>query len=275
MRPAWAVALASMCTLSAVQGAEPTAFLFLKTGEKFATQEAAGQTVAAFTAYIAGKLGGVTFDPRVLNDPARAVEFATTKKPAVGIVTPGFYLAYAKQLGMDALLETRRENVPAERYVVVALKTAGEDLHGKTIATTLAKEERYVNAVILQGKFGDEVRLKAVTDVEGALFDLVDGSKNAADAVLVEDAAWNAIEKDEELSPKLKVAFTSDELPRNLVVLFRSNANGIDTEKLKSVLKDMGANDAGKQVLNSIRVETFEEVNKERLSKAEVRFHGK
>ena len=246
------------------------AFLFLKTGEKFATQEAAGPTVSNFTAYVAGKLDGVTFEPRVLNDPTKAVEFVTTKKPAVGIVSPGFHLAYAKQLGMEALLETRRQTLPAERYVVDALKTASGDFQGKTIATTLAKEERYVSAVILQGKFGDEVRLKAVSDVEGALFDLVEGTKNAADAVLVEEAAWKAIEKDEELGPKLKVVFTTDELPRDLVVLFRANVDGIDDGKLKAALKD-----ADKQVLASIRVDAFVDVDQARLAKAQALFNGK
>jgi hypothetical protein len=240
------------------------AFLFLKTGEKFATQEAAGPTVSNFTAYVAERLGGVTFEPRVANDPAQAIEFVTAKKPAVGIVTPGFFLAYAKQLGMEPLLETRRQNVPAERYVVVVSKTASDDLHGKSIATTLTKEERYVDAVILQGKFGDEVRLKAVTDVEGALFDRADGAKNAPDAVLVEDAAWSAIGKDEELGPKLKVAFTSDELPRDLVVVFRPNAGNLDVEKLKAALKS-----ADKQVLNSIRVEAFVDIDQARLAKAQ------
>ena len=245
-------------------------FLFLKTGEKFATQDAAGSTVSNFTAHVAGKLDGVTFEPHVLNDPAQAVEFVIAKKPAVGIVTPGFYLAYAKPLGMEALLETRRQNVPAERFVLVTLKTASGELQGKTIATTLAKEERYVDAVILHGKLGDEVRLKAVTDVEGALFDLVEGAKNAADAVLVEEAAWKVIEPDDELGPKLKVAFTSDELPRDLVVLFRPNVGDLDVEKLKATLKSVD-----KQVLNSIRVEAFVDVNSERLSKAEATFYGK
>jgi hypothetical protein len=71
------------------------AFLFLKTGEKFATQEAAGPTVSAFTAYVAEKIGDAKIEPQVLNDPKKAVEFVTGKKPALGIVTPGFYLAYA------------------------------------------------------------------------------------------------------------------------------------------------------------------------------------
>ncbi len=248
------------------------AFLFLKTGEKFATQETAGPTVAAFTHYLGA------YEPQVMNDPAKAVEFCTAKKPPLGIVTPGFYLAYGKALGIEPLLEVRRQNVPAERYVLVVKKSALDDLgalKGKTIAAAIAAEQRYVIGVVLQGKLGEEVRLQPVTDVEGAVFDLVESAKNAADAVLVEDAAWKLFEKDNELGPKLKVAFSSDELPRDLVVLFRPNADGVDAEKIKSALKDMGNSDAGKQILNSIRVEAFVGVGKDRLSKAQALFYAK
>lgn len=248
------------------------AFLFLKTGEKFATQETAGQTVATFTHYLGA------YEPQVINDPAKAVELCTSNKPPLGIVTPGFYLTYAKALGIEPLLEVRRQKVPMERYVLVVKRSAPDDLDalkGKTIATTLAAEQRYVISVVLKDRLGNEMRLKPITDVEGAVFDLVEGMKNTADAVLVEDAAWKLFEKDEELGPKVKAVYQSDELPRDLVVLFRPNADGVDAEKIKSVLKDMGNNDAGKQILNSIRVEAFVDVDKDRLSKAQALFYAK
>jgi ABC-type phosphate/phosphonate transport system substrate-binding protein len=267
-----AVAIGAMAVLSVYSAESQRTFLFLKTGEKFATQETAGPTVAAFTHYLGA------YEPQVMNDPAKAVEFCTTKKPPLGIVTPGFYLTYAKALGIEPLLEVRRQKVPAEQYVLVVKKSAPDDLaalKGKTIATTLGAEQRYVIGVVLKDKLGEEVRLKPITDVEGAVFDLVEGAKNAADAVLAEDAAWKLFEKDEELGPKLKVAFSSDELPRDLVVLFRHNADGVDVEKVKSVLKDMGNNDAGKQILNSIRVEAFVDIDKDQLSKAQALFYAK
>jgi hypothetical protein len=249
-------------------------FLFLKTGEKFATQEAAGPSVAELTAYAGGKIGA-KFESRVMNDPKKAVEFCAASKPAVGIVTPGFYLTYARALGMEPLLETRRTGVAAERFIVVAKKDAGDDLTGKIVATTFAAEERYVIGVILQDKFGRELRLKPVADVEGAVFDLVEGAKNAADAVLVEQGALPLFKDDPELGPKLKVVYESGELPRDLVVVFRPNVGELDVEKLKTTLKAMSADDAGKSVLRSIRVEAFEDVNQERLSKAQTLFHAK
>lgn len=271
------VAIGAMAVLSVYSAETPRQFLFLKTGEKFATQEIAGPTVGALTAYVGDKVG-VKLDPRVMNDPVKAAEFCGADKPPVGIVTPGFYLQYAKALGMEPLLETKRTGVKEERYVLVARKDASDDLAklaGKTIATTLAGEQRYVISVVLQGKLGEEIRLKPVTDVEGAVFDVVEAGKNAADAVLLEAGAWTLFKDDPELGPKLKVVFTSDELPRNLVVLFRPNAGGIDADKFKAALKGMGSNDAGKQILNSIRVEAFVEIDKERLSQAQARFYGK
>ncbi len=270
-------ALVLLSATVALANGSPRPFLFLKTGEKFATQETAGPTVKGLTDYIGQKLA-VSFEPMVMNDPVKAAEFCRTKKPAAGIVTPGFYLQYGKTLGLEPVLETRREGVAAERYVLVVRKTAGDDaraLGGKTVATTLAAEQRYVIGVILQDKPGKEVRLKPTTDVEGAVFDMADGAKNASDAVLVEEAAWKLFENDSELGPKLKVIYRSDELPRALVVLFGGNASGVNVERLNTAFKAMSESEEGKTILRSIRVQSFVDLDKERLAKAEALFLGK
>lgn len=281
MRAVASGALALQLLLLRLSADEPRPFLFVKTGEKFATQEAAGQTVAAFTTYLAEKAGGSTnaFEPRVLNDPVKAAEFCAGSKPPIGIVTPGFYLAYAKALGMEPLLEVKRVKVPAERYVLVAKKDASDklaDWETKIIATTLASEPRYVIGIILADKLGREVRLKPTMDIEAAVFDMVDGAKGAVDGVLMEEATWKALfEPDEEIGPKLKVVYQSEELPGDLVVVFQLNAAGIDTEKLKAALKQMSGTEAGKVILRNIRVEAFVDVDQKRLAQAEALFRGK
>lgn len=273
----WLVMLA-WATTGRAEESRP--FVFLKTGEKFATQDTAGPTVAGLTGYLGVCLGGTTnaFDPRIFNDPKKAVEFCVAQKPVVGIVTPGFYLAYVKALGMEPVLETRREKVPAERYVLVAKKAAGDkpaDFAGKTIATALAGEQYYVMDIILDGKLGEEIRLKAVTDIEGAVFDIIEGTKNAADAVLMEEGMWKSLfEPDSEVGPKMKVVYQSAELPRDLVVVFKPNAGSLDTGKLSAALKGMSEKDDGRQVLRSIRVEAFVDVDQDRLAKARERFHA-
>lgn len=262
-------------------GAEPPRpFLFLKTGEKFATQETAGPTVAGLTSYVGERLGGATntFEPRLFNEPVKAAEFCAAAKPPLGIVTPGFYLAYAKALGIEPLLEVRREKVATERCVLVAKKDASEklsDWQDKIVATTLAGEQRYVIGVILQDKLGRELRLRPTTDVEGAVFELVDGTKGAADGVLMEEATWKSLfEPDAELGPKLKVVYQSEQLPRDLVVVFRPNAGSLDTEKLKTVLKEMTRSENGQKALRSIRVEAFTDVDQTGLTKAQSLFHA-
>jgi hypothetical protein len=264
----------------AARADDPRPFLFLKTGEKFATQEVAGPTVAGLTAYVGDRVAGSTnaFEPRVMNDPVKAAEFSGKSKPALGIVTAGFYLTYAKALGMEPLLETRRTGVKEERYVLVARKDASDDLsklEGRMIATPLAGEQRYVIGVVLQGKLGEEIRLKPTMDVEGAVFDLAEGSKNAADAVLLEAGAWDLFKDDPDSGQKLKVMYRSDELPRDLVVVFGSKGETLNIDKVKQVLKGMSGSEDGQKVLRSIRVESFTDVDQGRLSKAEKLFHGK
>ena len=255
-------------------------FLFVKTGEKFATQEIAGPTVAGLTGYLGEKVMGLTnaFAPMVMNDPVKAAEFGGKSKPALGIVTAGFYLTYAKALEMDALLEVKVTGVKEPRYVLVTRKDAGDDLsklEGKTIATPLAAEQRYVVAVVLQGKLGEEIRLKQTMDVEGAVFDLAEGSKNAADAVLLEAGAWDLFKDDPESGGKLKVVYQSDELPRDLVAVFGVKSDTPNVSKMRQILKDMSGDEAGQKILRSIRVESFTDIDQGRLSKAEKLFYGK
>ena len=271
---------AALCIASVAWADGPRPFLFLKTGEKFATQEIAGPTVAGLTAYVGEKVAGSTnaFEPRVMNDPVKAAEFSGKSKPALGIVTAGFYLTYAKALSMDPLLETRRTGVKEERYVLVARKDASEDLsklEGKTIATPLAGEQRYVIGVVLQGKLGEEIRLKQTMDVEGAVFDLAEGAKNAADAVLLEAGTWDLFKDDPDSGQKLKVVYRSDELPRDLVVVFGAKGGTLNADKVKQALKDMNCSEDGQKVLRSIRVDSFTDVDQGRLSKAEKLFYGK
>jgi hypothetical protein len=276
-----AVSLSAALGVAAAAWADsPRPFLFLKTGEKFATQEVAGPTVAGLTAYVGEKVAGSTnaFEPHVMNDPVKAAEFSGKSKPALGIVTAGFYLTYAKALGMEPLLETRRTGVKEERYVLVARKDASDDLaklEGRTIATPLASEQRYVIGVVLQGKLGEEIRLKQTMDAEGAVFDLAEGSKNAADAALLEAGAWDLFKDDPDSGQKLKVMYRSDELPRDLVIVFGAKSGTLNVEKVRQALKGMSGGEDGQKVLRSIRVESFADIDQGRLSKAEKLFYGK
>src|SRR5258706_10129403 len=92
-----ALALQAMCSIAAD---ERKPFLFVKTGEKFATKEDAEPTVSVFTNYLGQQLGGTDnlFAPRLFNDPLKAIEFCSKGKPPLGIVTPGFFLTYGKTL---------------------------------------------------------------------------------------------------------------------------------------------------------------------------------
>ena len=168
---------------------------------------------------------------------------------------------------MEPVLEIKRQQVPVERYVLVTKGAVLDALADKTIATPLALEPQFVTGVILQNRLGAGVRLQPITDVEGAVMDLVEGAKNAPAAVLMEEGIGQVIHADAELGPQVKAVFTSDELPGNLVVTFGGKGT---VGKLKDALKATPA-----EILSSIRVETFSEVNMERLKKAEERFCGK
>jgi len=93
--------------------------------------------------------------------------------------------------------------------------------------------------------------------------------------VLLEAGTWDLFKDDPDSGQKLKVVYQSDELPRDLVVLFGPKSEALNVDKVKQVMKDMSGSEAGQKVLRSIQVESFTDVDQAKLSKAETLFHGK
>ncbi len=272
----------SMLLVSGTTGLadDPRPFLFLKTGEKFATQEIAGPTVALLTGYLGDRLAGsrTAYTPRVMNQPTAAAALAATEKPVLGIVTPGFYVAYRKAFALEPVAEVQRRKMGESRFVLVTAKGGPPELDqlaGKRLATDLAPEQRYVMSVILQNKLGQELHFIEVTDLEGALFDLAEQADQAADLVLVHHTLWDLYRDDPDLGPHLQAVYTSESLPHDLLVVFRANAGELSVENLQQIVTGMGDDEQGQTVLQSIRVESFVPVNRERLERAEEMFHGR
>ncbi len=273
--------IAFVLGLADARANERAAMVFLKTGEKYATQEQAGGAVESLANYVSQQMTGSTnaFLARVFNSPAKTIEFITAKKPPVGIVSPGFYLTYHKTLGMEPLLETQRTGVSSERYVLVARTTGvpppGE-WAGKMVATQLAAESRYVLGVILQDNFGGEIRFKEIDDVEVAIIELAENKPGAPDAVLIEEVTWKELfAGDDEIGPKLQVIYRSPELPGELVVAFKPNVGGFSLDAFKDALRGMPGTETGRHILRNIRLESFNHTNQERLQHAEKLFNPK
>jgi hypothetical protein len=259
--------------------AGPRTFLVLKTGEKLATDEIAGPTVAGLTKYLGQKLGQSDdfFAPKIENEPEKALAIARANKPLAGIVTPAFYFSHRETLPMHVAAEVRRIGLPAERYAVVVHEQFEgdlESLRGKTIATTLVAEKQYVARVILQGKLGDDVALAASTDLDATVIDIAEKVEGAPIAALLDLATWDFYRRDAQLGPQLKAVFQSDVLPRDLVVVFTQSQNGLDAASFQSAVLAMDKDAEGRAILRSIRVETFDEVDRGRLRRAEQLFHG-
>jgi ABC-type phosphate/phosphonate transport system substrate-binding protein len=92
---------------------------------------------------------------------------------------------------------------------------------------------------------------------------------------LLETAAWDLFKDDPDSGGKLKVVYQSDELPRDLVVAFGPTGGTLNVDRVKQVLKDMGGSESEQKILRSIQVESFANIDQNRLSKAEKLFHGK
>ena len=83
----------------------------------------------------------------------------------------------------------------------------------------------------------------------------------------MEEGAWQVIHADAESGAQVKAVFTSNELPGNLVVIFNGK---LDAGKLKAAVRMIPA-----EILSSVRVESFTEVNAARLGQAEELFNAR
>ncbi|MCA8911283.1 MAG: hypothetical protein KDB82_06240, partial [Planctomycetes bacterium] len=119
------LALALLTTVSVSgQDAKPKSFglVVYKLGEKYATDEKAGEAIDKFAAYLDKNIDGADFNRiGVRNKPDDALKlFQDDKKPvAVAIVSPGFYYKNKSELKLSAIAEAQRDGNDGEQYTLV------------------------------------------------------------------------------------------------------------------------------------------------------------
>ncbi len=130
-------------------------------------------------------------------------------------------------------------------------------------------------AVILQGKLGHELHFEESADPEEALFALVEKTTDAAEVVLVPQVLWELYSEDPDLQGSLQLAYSSEDLPHDLLVIFGDHPSALAAETLSTTVTAMNDDEEGKQVLQSIRVARFAPIDQERLERARQLFDGK
>ncbi len=239
-----------------------------KPGEKYATDEQAGEAIDKLAGHLSGDKA--TFKRRgVRNNPTEALKlFKDDKHPvAVGIVSPAFYFANKDTLKLTALAEARRGNADGARYTLVGKSATENYPEGKRIATSLTAEKEWLNRVVLPApENAKPVQWVQYDNLFDAAYEIIDGEDDAPDFVLADSISLQAIQKDDDLKV-LKHGLQSELLPQDLVVEVDSRL-GAAREPMLKALNELDKTDAGRKVGELIQSPTFQKPDAARLEKA-------
>jgi hypothetical protein len=259
-----AIMLALAVVLARADG-ESHGLAVFKLGESFATDEHAGEAIDALCAYLGERIDGAAFKRTgVRNAPADALRLIRDERPAVAIVSPGFYFRYKADLELTVLAEARRGGKDGEQYTLAGLTEADGYPAGKRIATTLALDTEWLNRAVLPAPEGAApVRWVRVTNLFDAGYDMVDGQDDAPDFVLLDRVSLAAFKADDDLAD-LKYGEPGKLLPQDLVVEVAGRL-GDTRDTLKRVLAALDGDDEGRRIGELIQSPTFNAPDTERL----------
>lgn len=239
-----------------------------KPGEKYATDEQAGEAIDKLAVHLSGEKA--TFKRRgVRNNPDEALKlFKDDKQPvAVGIVSPAFYFTNKEALKLTALAEARRGNADGARYTLIGAAKAEKYPEGKRIATSLTLEKEWLNRVVMPApESAKPVQWVQYDNLFDAAYAIIDGEDDAPDFVLADSISLQAMQKDADLKV-LKHGLQSELLPQELLVEVDSRL-GTAREPLLKALAELDKTDAGKKVGELIQSPTFQKPDAARLEKA-------
>lgn len=249
--------------------AEEGAYVVLKTGERFASQERAAQVLSEFGGWVAPRVGQAGLAGRITNKPEEAISLVRDGKPLFAIVSPAFYLEHREELGMAVVAQTRRRGLATEKYAVVVAKGAKADL--SKVSTSVAAEEKYLRKVVLAGGAAAQAALASSAWVGDDVAAMAEKDPDAPHAVLLDAATTAFFREDPVVWGEVEVAWESDDLPPDAVVVFSWTPADART-KLAAALLAMKEDVRGKAVCGQMQTDGFGAVDDALWSKAQERW---
>lgn len=235
---------------------------------------------------------GFDVQPIYTNDAAQARRWIDEQRPRFAILSLALYLRWREELSLAVVAQSERGHASTERYhLVVAQGSPARSLAdlkagigGKkpVIWSSHLDDPRFVTRVVLEGALevttddtGDARgvvtaqplralrRMKAGEDFEG----------QPVDAVLLEDAAWNELQKIATFREGLRAIHASPPLPTPPVVSIGAVDPG-DVERLRQALVSMHEQPEGRELLTTLQVTGFTAPNPAALQAAEAAYDG-
>jgi hypothetical protein len=277
----WILATCVLIALGAsVQGEappKPYGLVVYKLGERYATDEKAGETIDSLAAYLAKQITGADFKRLgVRNKPDDALKlFKDDKNPvALAIVSPGFYFAHKTDLKLTTIAEAQRGGKDGEQYTLIGATEIKEYPAGKKIATNMTADLDWLNKAVLRAPEGaKQVEWVQYDNLTDAAYEIIDEEDGAPDFVLVDRVTLDVFAKDSDLK-MLKHGLASELLPQDLVVEVDGRL-GDHRDAVKKTLAALSDSDEGKKLGESLQSPKFPAPDDKRIEKVSKWYEAK
>ncbi|MBZ0135583.1 MAG: hypothetical protein K8I27_04320 [Planctomycetes bacterium] len=242
-----------------------------KLGERYATDEQAGETIDSFADYLDKQVAGADFHRvGVRNKPDDVLKLLkdADKPVAVAIISPGLYFKHGKDLKLTAIAEATRGGNNGERYALVGPAEAKEYPSGKKIATSMTADLDWLNKAVLRAPEGAKpVEWVQYDNLLDAGYEIIDEEDDAPDFVLVDRITLEFFEKDSDLNG-FKKGLESDLLPQDFVVEVDGRL-GKKADGLKKALGALNESDEGKKLGEQLQSPRFPAPDEARIKKVQ------
>lgn len=293
MRPRHAagpVVLAAVASWWAVPAAplpaqEPRApsFLMVKLGDEAATPEMAGDFLSRMEGWLESRVPrfrGRAVEGRIANREEEVRSILRQDPPDLAMVPPGIWMGYLRdgKPSGEPVAQIPRFGAEAERYYLVASRDGPgtlDALRGRTVRTVFSYHGPYLRRVVFPDGFrpGEAFALEPADNLADEIFLLLEGDPEAPAALLLDEELKRFFEDDDLVWPELRVIWTSDPLPRDLVVPL-GGWSAEEREALRRALFSMGETAEGREILDLMDSSGFEPVDGTLLQRAVGRYAG-
>ena len=235
--------------------------------------DSARPVMERFGAYLTPRLG-TPCQPVYFNRTAAAREWLDKEGPRFAILSLDLYLRWREELGLVAIAQAERHGEASERlHVVVRAESSHRQLadllpaalgRPAVIWSSHLEDPRYTTRVVFQGALrvegdGGEVKVLPTHQPLKLLRRLKEGQPfedQPVDAVVVDDAAWKALQEVPSLAGSLRELCATEPLPTPPVVAF-PRASAEERAKLVEVLLSMREAEPGQELLSTLQVTGF------------------
>ncbi len=294
-RAAGCVCLAALLlAITNSQAQEIASYLMVKYGDESADPEMAMDFLADLSRYLeqAPCFRGKLVRGWIANTPELAKALMEKHQPVLAFAPPGFHLMFldGDKDSSTPILQLPRFGAEIERYYLVASKSGPENLRqlqGHTVRSTFSVDSKYLRAVVFPREFapGDFFKLQPSGNLADEVFLMVEnesggfgtGETGAASALLFDEETKRFFEEDEMVWPKLKTIWSSDPLPRDLVICIGDSWTNERKEQLRDALLTMPDGPQGEALLELMQSSGFGAIDAGMLTQVvrKYRAHGK